>query len=216
LPLGGIEDALRHQGESGDAGETLFLTSHLDLVLRQVGQSLTRRGYRVLVMSNIASSALTVRVPRGDRTKASCYLKNFRLPEHARRSIVVADLAIHSLHGLSEADTQYASQEFLAAWMALLASSPCKVVNRPSTEYPHHIWTSLQYREFARHAGVRTVDEEICDKRAAERKRLRGEDLACIDLFEHQPFWLSDAVPFKQGRSYSIVNIAKNAALPLW
>jgi len=184
----------------------LLLGSPNDTVLLQTQDGLTRNGVRAYVVPNV--SLVNISVPLGvDNVEAKIIIDSKPLPLRSAKAFLVSHVTAASKDVLDSSDTQYAEHEAYASWLALLSMVPCRVINRPSTRIPVMHYNSMQIRSFARALGVPTVKEEICSKRELTRRKQRGENLACIDLSNQQPFCLADGYPIEGGRLYSILDV---------
>lgn len=141
-------------------GRFLVLGGVYDPVVDRVAASLREATHQVTLLENVWRVGITVPVGLNGRS-ASVTLDGEELALDAFDGIVVS--ALVATGGLTDisADDAYAEEEFLAAWLALLNSAPCRVINRAALHPPSSWCDPIITRAVAREVGVPTLSELI-------------------------------------------------------
>jgi hypothetical protein len=189
----------------------LLLGDPFDSVLLGVRDQFTGKGMTVHVLSNLFPVNLSL--PLGTNpVEAKIIVNGTPVPIKDTSGIVVSKILLGLKSGAMEAsDAQYAEYEVYSAWLALLTMAPCTVMNRPGGRIPALTCNSTQIRSFARSLGIPTAKEEICNRSQLVRRKRRGENVSCIDLWSQRAFYLNDDYPIESGRLYSVVEVPTTA-----
>lgn len=186
------------------SAQILLIGGEQDALLLRTRALLAAPGKRVHLVANAAEARLSLALG-STAVRTLVVVDGEPLPMAGIECIVVTQLAAVASPLLAADDQSYASAEALAAWLAFLASAPCRVVNRPSANYNILLQSPLHVRAFARH-HVPTVDDLIVDGRALAGRRRRGERSAAIDLSNDQPFWLASSYAPASGSLVSLID----------
>jgi len=162
------------------------------------------------LVTNLCDTQATVDIG-GPSPHDRILLNNYSFQTGDLYGIVVSGMPCRATPGYSPNDSRYIEHETVAAWMALLRTARCRVLNRPHFETAPAIFQTLHVRAVARAAGIPTIDDHICSGADLLGMRMLGDEIACVDLYDQSTFWLSAAHSIDDKRMYSATSLTKTA-----